>query len=74
MENKVISYKKYIGLATVIFMVVLVTSNFNTALSQNNTDEVLNLNLTGSDILSTSNSSGTNSGSDWTDSNSTNIP
>lgn len=55
-------------------MVVLVTSNFDTALSQNNTDEVLNLNLTGSDILSTSNSSGTNSGSDWTDSNSTNIP
>ena len=39
MENKEISYKKYIGLAAVIFVVVLVTSNFDTAFSQNNTDE-----------------------------------
>ena len=73
MENKEISYKKYLGLAAVIFVVVLVTSNFDTAFSQNNTDETLNLNLTGSD-LSTSNSTGSNGGSNWTDSNSTYIP
>ena len=53
MENKKISYKKYIGLAAVIFVVVLVTSNFDAAFSQNNTDEAQNLNLTGSDPLTT---------------------
>lgn len=74
MENKEIPYKKYIGLAAVIFMVVLVTSNFDNAFSQNNTDEALNLNLTGSDILSTSNSTGTTSGSNGTDSSSTYTP
>ena len=74
MENKKISYKKYIGLAAAIFMVVLVTSNFDNAFSQNNTDEALNLNLTGSDILSTSNSTGATSGSNGTDSSSTYTP
>ena len=59
MENKEISYKKYLGLAAVIFVVVLVTSNFDVAFSQNNTDEALNLNLTGGDLLSTINSTGT---------------
>ena len=74
MENKEKSYKKYIGLAAVIFVVVLVTSNFDTAFSQNNTDEALNLNLTGSDLISTANSTGSNGGSNWTDSNSTYTP
>ena len=50
MENKEISYKKYLGLAAVIFGVVLVTSNFGAAFSQNNTDELVNLNLTGSGL------------------------
>lgn len=62
------------GLATVMFIVVLVTSNFDTAFSQNSTDEVLNLNLTGSDALSTSNSTENKSGSNWTGSNSTYTP
>jgi hypothetical protein len=74
MENKQISYKKYIGLIGIIFIVVLATSNFGTAFSQNNTDQPLNLNLTGSDILSTSNTTGVNNVSNWTDSNSTYTP
>jgi hypothetical protein len=74
MENKKISYKKYIGLAAVIFVALLVTSNFDAAFSQNNTDEVQNLNLTGSDPLSTSNATGSTDGSNWTDSNSTYTP
>jgi hypothetical protein len=74
MENKEISNKKYIGLAAVIFAVVLVTSNIGAAFSQNNTDESLNLNLTGGDILSSSNSTGTNGSSNGTDSNSTYTP
>ena len=74
MENKEISYKKYLGLAAVIFAVVLVTSNFDAAFSQNNTDEPVNLNLTGSDLLSSPNSTGTDASSNGTDSNSTYTP
>ena len=74
MENKKLSYKKYMGLATVIFIAVLVTINFDTAFSQNNTDEGLNLNLTGSDTFPTSNSTDNKGGSNWTGSNSTYIP
>ncbi len=48
-------------------MAVLVTSNFGTAFSQNNSDEALNLNLTGGDILSTSNSFEIDSGPEGTD-------
>ena len=59
MENKEISYKKYLGLAAVIFAVVLVTSNFDAAFSQNNTDEAVNQNLTGGDVLTSPNSTGT---------------
>lgn len=55
-------------------MVVLVTSNFDAAFSQNNTGEALNLNLTGSDVLSASNSTETDSGSNGTDSISTYTP
>jgi len=71
MENNKVSY---IGIIAVMFVVVLATSNLNAALAQNTTDETLNLNLTGSDLLSTSNSTGTGSGSNWTDSNSTSTP
>ncbi len=74
MENKEISYKKYLGLAAIIFMAVLVTSNFDAAFSQNNTGEALNLNLTSNDILSASNSTETDSGSNGTDSTSTYTP
>jgi hypothetical protein len=74
MENKQISYKKYMALATIIIMVVLVTSNFDAAFSQNNTGEALNLNLTGSDVLSASNSTETDIGSIGTDSTSTYTP
>ena len=74
MENKEISNKKYIGFAAVLFAAVLVTSNIGAALSQNSTDEPLNLNLTGGEILSSSNSTGTNDSSNGTDSNSTYTP
>jgi len=74
MENKEISYKKYLGLVAVIFAVVLVTSNFDAAFSQNNTDELVNLNSTGSDNLSSPNSTGTDGSSNGTDSNSTYTP
>ena len=74
MENKKISYKKYIGLAAVIFVALLITGNFDAAFSQNITDETQNLNLTGSDPLSTSNATGSTDGSNWTDSNSTYTP
>ena len=74
MVNKEIAYKKYLGLAAVIFAVVLVTSNFGAAFSQNNTDELVNLNLTGSDILSSPNSTGTDAISNGTDFNSTYAP
>ena len=74
MENKEKSSKKYIGIAVVIFVVVLVTSNFGAAFSQNNTDELLNLNLTGGDLLSSSNSTETDGSSNGTNSNSTYTP
>ena len=74
MENKEISYKKYLGLAVVIFAVLLVTSNFGAAFSQNNTAELVNLNLTGSDILTSPNSTGTDASANGTDSNSTYTP
>jgi hypothetical protein len=74
MENKEISYKKYLGLAAVIFAVVLVTSNFGVAFSQNNTDEFVNLNLTGGDVLTSPNSTETDASSNGTGSNSTNDP
>ena len=70
MENKEISNKKYVGLAAVIFILVLVTSNFGAAFSQNSTDELLNLNLTGGDILSSSNPTDTNDSSNEADSDS----
>ena len=74
MENKEIAYKKYLGLAAVIFAVVLVTSNFGAAFSQNNTDELVNLNLTGGDVLTSPNSTETDASSNGTGSNSTYAP
>ena len=74
MENKEISNKKYIGLAAVIFAVVLVTSNIGAAFSQNNTDELVNLNLTGGDVLTSPNSTETDASSNGTGSNSTYAP
>jgi len=62
------------GIIAVMLVVVLATSNLNTALAQNTTDETLNLNLTSGDLLSTSNSTGLENGSNWTDSNSTSTP
>ena len=72
--DKEISYKKYLGLAAVIFAVVLVTSNFGVAFSQNNTDEFVNLNLTGGDVLTSPNSTETDASSNGTGSNSTYAP
>ena len=72
--SKEISYKKYLGLAAVIFAVVLVTSNFGAAFSKNNTDELVNLILTGSDIFTSPDSSGRDVSSNGTDSNSTYTP
>ena len=74
MVNKEIAYKKYLGLAAVIFAVVLVTSNFGVAFSQNNTDEFVNLNLTGGDVLTSPNSTETDASSNGTGSNSTYAP
>lgn len=71
MENKKVSY---MGIIAVMLVVVLATSNLNTALAQNTTDETLDLNLTSGDLLSTSNSTGLENGSNWTDSNSTSTP
>ena len=74
MVNKEIAYKKYLGLAAVIFAVVLVTSNFGAAFSQNNTDELVNLNLTDGDVLTSPNSTETDASSNGTGSNSTYAP